>query len=90
MANEERRKMLEEFRNQVAQAEPLDEEDRNLLLSLDKEIQRLVDRSDDETDDTPDTVLEQLQESIEHFEETHPTLTLTLSQMMTVLSNAGI
>lgn len=90
MANEERRKMLEEFRNQVAQAEPLDEEDRNLLLSLDKEIQRLVDRSDDETDDTPDTVLEQLQESIEHFEETHPTLTLALSQMMTVLSNAGI
>ena len=90
MANEERRKMLEEFRNQVAQAEPLDEEDRNLLLSLDKEIQRLVDRPDDETDDTPDTVLEQLQESIEHFEETHPTLTITLSQMMTVLSNAGI
>ena len=90
MASEERRKMLEEFRNQVAQAEPLDEEDRNLLLSLDKEIQRLVDRSDDESDDTPDTVLEQLQESIEHFEETHPTLTITLSQMMTVLSNAGI
>ena len=90
MANEERRKMLEEFRNQVAQAEPLDEEDRNLLLSLDKEIERLVDRSDDESGDTPDTVLEQLQESIEHFEETHPTLTLTLSQMMTVLSNAGI
>ena len=90
MANEERLKMLEEFRNQVAQAEPLDEEDRILLLSLDKEIQRLVDRSEDETDDTPDTVLEQLQESIEHFEQTHPTLTLTLSQMMTVLSNAGI
>jgi hypothetical protein len=90
MANEERRKMLEEFRNQVAQAEPLDEEDRNLLLSLDKEIERLVDRSDDESGDTPDTVLEQLQESIEHFEDTHPTLTLTLSQMMTVLSNAGI
>jgi hypothetical protein len=90
MANEERRKMLEEFRNQVAQAEPLDEEDRNLLLSLDKEIERLVDRPDDESGDTPDTVLEQLQESIEHFEETHPTLTITLSQMMTVLSNAGI
>ena len=87
MANEERRKLLEEFRNQVAQAESLDEEGRNLLLSLDKEIERLA---DDETADTPDTVLEQLQEGIERFEETHPTLTLTLSQMMTVLSNAGI
>jgi len=87
MANEERRKLLEDFRNQVAQTESLDEEGRNLLLSLDKEIERLV---DDETADTPDSVLEQLQEGIERFEETHPTLTLTLSQMMTVLSNAGI
>ena len=87
MANEERRRLLEEFRNQVAQAESLDEEGRNLLISLDKEIERL---SDDETADTPDTVLEQLQESIERFEETHPTLTITLSQIMTVLSNAGI
>jgi hypothetical protein len=87
MANEERRKLLEEFRNQVAQAESLDEEGRNLLLSLDKEIERLT---DDETADTPDTVLEQLQEGIERFEQTHPTLTMTLSQMMTVLSNAGI
>jgi uncharacterized protein DUF4404 len=87
MANEERRKLLEEFRNQVAQAESLDDEGRNLLLSLDKEIHKLM---EDETADTPDNVLEQLQESIEHFEETHPTLTLTLSQIMTVLSNAGI
>ena len=87
MANEERRKLLEEFRNQVAQAESLDEEGRNLLLSLDKEIERLT---DDESSDTPDSVLEQLQEAIERFEESHPTLTLTLSQMMTVLSNAGI
>ena len=87
MANEERRKLLEEFRNQVTQAEPLDEEDRNLLLSLDTEIHKLTESAEDET---PDSVLEQLQESIEHFEDTHPTLTLTLSQMLTALSNAGI
>ena len=87
MANEERRKLLEEFRNKVSQTESLDDEGRNLLLRLDKEIHKLM---EDETADTPDNVLEQLQESIEHFEETHPTLTLTLSQIMTVLSNAGI
>lgn len=87
MANEERRKLLEEFRNQVAETENLDEKGRALLLSLDKEIDRL---SEDEDADTPDTVLEQLQESIEHFEDTHPSLTMTLSQMLTVLSNAGI
>ena len=90
MANEERLKLLEEFRNQVAQAEPLDEERRNLLLSLDKEIGRLMESTEDEKIDTPDSVLEQLQENIEHFEQTHPRLALTLSQMMTVLSNAGI
>lgn len=87
MANEERRKLLEEFRNQVAETENLDEKGRALLLSLDKEIDRLTEA---EAADTPDTVLEQLQESIEHFEDTHPSLTMTLSQMLTVLSNAGI
>ena len=88
LANEERRKVLEEFRNQVAQTEDLDEEGRILLSSLDKEIHDLLESSEDV--DTPDTVLEQLQESIEHFEDTHPSLTMTLSQMLTVLSNAGI
>ena len=88
MANDERRKLLEEFRDQVAQTEDLDEEGRTLLRSLDKEIHDLVENSED--GDTPDTVLEQLQESIEHFEDTHPSLTMTLSQMLTVLSNAGI
>ena len=87
MANEERRKVLEEFRNQVAATENLDEKGRTLLQSLNAEIDRL---SEDEADDTPDTVLEQLQESIEHFQDTHPSLTMTLSQMLTALSNAGI
>jgi len=88
MANDERRKLLEEFRDQVAQTEDLDEEGRTLLRSLDKEIHDLLESSEDV--DTPDSVLEQLQESIEHFEDTHPSLTMTLSQMLTVLSNAGI
>ena len=85
MANEERRKVLEEFRNQVAATENLDEKGRALLQSLNAEIDRLS-----EDIDTPDTVLEQLQESIEHFQDTHPSLTMTLSQMLTALSNAGI
>ena len=87
MANEERRKVLEEFRNQVAQAETLDEKGRALLLSLDAEIARLT---EDEDADTPDSVLEQLEESIEHFQDTHPSLTMSLSQLLTALSNAGI
>ena len=87
MANEERRKVLEEFRNQVAATGNLDEKGRTLLQSLNAEIDRL---SEDEAADTPDTVLEQLQESIEHFQDTHPSLTMTLSQMLTALSNAGI
>lgn len=87
MANEERRKVLEDFRNQVAETENLDEKGRTLLLSLDAEISRLT---EDEDADTPDSVLEQLQESIEHFQDTHPSLTMSLSQLLTALSNAGI
>jgi len=87
MDDQDRRKLLEELQQQIGRTEPLDEKGRELLRRLDREIHALLQGPQG---DAPDTVLEQLQENIEHFEQTHPTLALTLSQMLTVLSNAGI
>ena len=90
MANEERRKLLEDLKTQIGQTEPLDEKGRELLRRLDKEIHELLENSEDDLLEAPAATIKRLQESIEHFEDTHPSLTMTLSQMLTVLSNAGI
>jgi hypothetical protein len=90
MDKQDRRKLLEDVRNQIGQTQPLDEKGRELLRRLDREIHELLEGSEDQAFETPDTLIERLNENIDHFEETHPRLTMALSHMLTVLSNAGI
>jgi hypothetical protein len=47
----------------------------------------LLGRSRTESDES---MLQRLQDSVDHFEVTHPTLTAMLSRMLDILSNAGI
>jgi predicted nucleic acid-binding Zn-ribbon protein len=89
MKDQNFRELLERLRNELATIEVMDEAGRERLRRLEGDIRDLLERSD-EPADTDDSMLERLQDSIEHFEETHPQLTLMLSQMMTILSNAGI
>jgi len=81
-------KLLEELRDELARTEAKDEKGQELLQSLNTDIQTLLERADDTEPD--DSLVERLQDSIDHFETTHPTLTVTLSQMLNALNNAGI
>jgi hypothetical protein len=89
MANQNLRELLEKLHNELEQMEVTDEAGRERLRHLDADIRSLLERSD-ELDETDEPMLERLQDSIDHFETTHPELTMMLSQMMTILSNAGI
>lgn len=80
--------LLEKLQREMEQIEVKDEAGRERLRQLEADIRRLRERSGEEEDDEP--MLERLQESIDHFETDHPQLTMMISQMMTILSNAGI
>jgi hypothetical protein len=83
------RELLEKLHNELEQIDAADEAERERLRHLDADIRSLLERSSEENlADEP--MLERLQDSIEHFETSHPQLTMMLSQMMTILSNAGI
>ncbi|MCI0549369.1 MAG: DUF4404 family protein [Anaerolineae bacterium] len=90
MTDQDRRKLLQELQEQIEQTKPLDEKGRELLRRLDKEIHELLENPEDDLLEAPAALIKRMNENIEHFEQTHPTLTMALSQMMTVLSNAGI
>lgn len=90
MTDQDRRKLLEELQEQIGKTEPLDERGRELLRRLDKEIHELLEGPEDALLGAPEALTKRLNENVEHFEETHPRLALALSQMLTVLSNAGI
>jgi len=89
MKNQNLRELLERLHKELGQIETTDEAGRERLRHLDADIRSLLERSD-ELDETDEPMLERLQDSIDHFETTHPELTMMLSQMMTILSNAGI
>jgi hypothetical protein len=85
--NRNLRELLEKLHHELSQMEPTDEAGQERLRQLEADIRRL---REDEAAETDEPMLERFQESIDHFEETHPDLTMMISQMMTILSNAGI
>lgn len=88
MADQNLSKLLEELHNALDNTEAVDDKGRELLRALNADIQELLERSEGGQSD--DSLLERLQDTIDHFEVTHPTLTSTLSHIMTALGNAGI
>jgi hypothetical protein len=83
------RELLEKLHRELENTEVTDEAGRERLRHLDADIRDLLARADERAD-ADEPMLERLQDSIDHFETTHPQLTMMLSQMMTILSNAGI
>lgn len=88
MADQNLHELLEKLQKELEQIQVTDEAGRERVCQLEADIRRLRERSGEEEDDEP--MLERFQESIEHFESDHPQLTMMISQMMTILSNAGI
>jgi hypothetical protein len=90
MADKNLRELLEGLHNELQRTESVDEKGRALLHELDTDIRSLLQRSGDDGAQTDDTTLQRFQSAMDHFEITHPKLTMAISEMLTALSNAGI
>ena len=91
MTDQNLRELLERLHNELERTESVDEKGNEMLRHLDADIHNVLKRSGTKAEiDADEPVLERLQDTIDHFEATHPTLTTVLSEMMTILSNAGI
>jgi len=90
MPDENLRKLLEQLHDELERVESMDEKGDELLRHLNADIKNLLKRSGKSKGPPDESVIERLEDAIDHFEVTHPTLTTMLSEMMTILSNAGI
>lgn len=77
--------LLEKVHAELQSVDRVDEDGRKLLLDLEQDIRDLLDR----TGETP-SILERMQRAVERFEVKYPTLTQMLSEISTILNNAGI
>jgi Domain of unknown function (DUF4404) len=80
--------LLEELHAELAKTKAVDDKGRELLRDLKADIQNLL--QDSEEAGADDSMLERLEDSIDHFEESHPDLTSMLSNLINALNNAGI
>jgi len=88
MSDKNLSELLEQLHTELTNTEAIDDRGRELLRALNTDIQKILDQTEEGESD--DSLLERLQESIDHFEVTHPDLTSALSNIMNVLNNAGI
>lgn len=91
MNENELRELLEELHKKIEHTNSVDEKGRELLSHLSVDIRNLLERTGHE-EQLRGTKWElgRLEESVRHFEMSHPNLTHALSQLLTALNNAGI
>ncbi|MEK6753226.1 MAG: DUF4404 family protein [Chloroflexota bacterium] len=87
MKNQKIRELLEQLQGELGRMGSLDEKGRALLENVTEDINSLLEGADMQADDS---VLQRFQDTIDHFKIEHPNLTMALSEMMAILSNAGI
>lgn len=81
------RDLFGKLHDELQRVESVDDKGRDLLRDLDDDIRALLERSGEARSDS---IAKSLQSAMDHFEITHPKLTMALSEMMNALNNAGI
>ncbi len=81
---------LQQLHTDLQQAQTVDADERELLRSLIKDIQDLLDRPDDIPAHHYHSVGEQLSAALLRFELSHPALTASIAEVVESLNRLGI
>ena len=90
MDDQELRKLIEQLHAEIQNTQSVDEKGQELLVHLEADIQKLLAQSGGVTTPVHPSTLQRLEESLDHFEASHPTLTILLSKVLEGFSNVGI
>jgi cell division septum initiation protein DivIVA len=89
MKDDHLKDLLNELHDELAKRNNLDNEGKQLLEDLSKDILQLLEKKEDQKESQKDLTT-RLEDSIAHFEVTHPELVVTISKILEGLSNVGI
>ncbi len=89
MDNKKFRQQLEQLRNEIDNTQNVDEKGKVLLRKTRADIDDLLKQQEHSSASHAETA-SRLEEAIAHLEATHPQLTLMMTDLLDILSNAGI
>jgi hypothetical protein len=90
MDSKELRKLLRQLHDEVEKKQVVDEKDGELLRDIEGELCTLLERSEENPVQLHGSFIQRLEGALDHFEITHPDLTMLISKLLDSLSNAGI
>ena len=90
MNDQELCQLLEKLHSEIEATRSVDARERELLQELDTDIRALLKRCEAEQVQSHPLTIRRLEDAIEYMAINHPTLTAMLSNMSTILSNAGV
>jgi hypothetical protein len=90
MDSQELRKLLDELHDEINSTQTVDKKGGELLRDLEGDIRALLERSGENPVQLNQTVVQRLESALDHFEVSHPDLTMLISKLLESLSNAGI
>jgi predicted nucleic acid-binding Zn-ribbon protein len=90
MGEKKLRQLMEELQKEIKNSSSADRKDQTMLAHLESEIREFLDRSEEEGGEIRPSIIRRLQESLNHFESSHPALTALISQVLDALSGTGI
>lgn len=90
MKNNSLDELLVRLHSELEQTTDVDQEEQQMLEQLMADISGLLEQHDEGNEESSQLFTERLQEAINQFEISHPTLTWSMGQVLAVLSGAGI
>jgi hypothetical protein len=90
MADPELNELLEQLHSEIENTETVDEKGQELLRDIGADIRDLLERSEGSHLQVRASTIQNLEDSIEYLEITHPTLTTILSRVLEILGGAGV
>ena len=90
ITDEKLRALLEQLHAELERTQAVDEKGRELLGEVSADIRSLIEREGETERNVNASIIRRWQTAIGELEIAHPTITLALSEIMTILSNAGI
>ncbi len=90
MENNELRSLLTQLHEEIKNTNEVDDKGFELLRDLEADIAALLERSDETHEPVQPSIFQNLENTVTHFEVTHPTLTEQVAKISEILSGAGI
>jgi len=81
--------LLQQLQDEIQKSENIDAKGKALLQEIDKDVHELLTRTEGDIR-VHQSVIQRFENTIDHLETTHPGITRYLTELLEILSNAGI